>query len=214
MAKLPKRQNEFKHTVIDFDPESTMNDLRKIVEGPGDIDFSDRAVIACLHFKSQGFISDIVCRPCFLKGYDSARSVASGAFMLSQISTHKPDNGDDEGSLHTVIYQTETSSGMEMKEEIYFQYHPHDSLAALRYLSLHTANVDPRIICMNPDLYWSIINFYGSITKALKLAGGQRLYDIGFGKHKLDVPKVLEIMELNPLHFSLQLSSSHQGPLC
>ena len=188
------------------DPESTMNDLKKIVEGPEDIDFSDHAVIRCVHFKDQGFLSDIVCRQCFLQGYERARAVASGAFMFSYDETFRSKKSGLE--FETVIYETETSSGLEMREEIYFLYPPDDFFAALRYLSLHSADVDPRMICMNPDLYWSIICFYGSITKALKEAGGQRFYEIGFGKHEVDTQKVT-ILPQSPMHLSSSLIEGH-----
>ena len=86
-----------------------------------------------------------------------------------------------------VMIETETDDGDRgICEERFFGYCKEEVNTALRYLSLHSADIDARMICINSDLYWSIIWYYGSITKALKEAGGQRLYEIGFGKHKVD----------------------------
>ena len=102
----------------------------------------------------------------------------------------------------TVIFEAEACLEFETRKENFYFYSSAEVKLTLRYLSLHSADVDPRMICMNPDLYWSIIIHYGSITKALKVAGGQRLYDIGFGGHDVD----FQIQHSS--RASLQLSSS------
>ena len=51
----------------------------------------------------------------------------------------------------------------------------------LKLLSLHpVVDLDPRMICLNPHLYWSVIWFFGSVTKALKEIGGDSLYNAVF----------------------------------
>ena len=47
----------------------------------------------------------------------------------------------------------------------------------MKLLSLHPADVDPRMICLNPRLYWSVIWIFGSVSKALKEIGGDQLYN-------------------------------------
>ena len=86
--------------------------------------------------------------------------------------------------FYSAIFETETPDGLKTKRENVYPHNPVEIDLVLRYLSVHSADVDPRMICMIPDLYWNIIWYHGSITKALKFAGGQRLYEIGFGKHR------------------------------
>ena len=198
----PKYRTQFDRFV---NPESPLNDLKRIVEGPGEIDLSDHALIRCIHSKEQGFVANDLCRTCFVQGYERTRAVASGAFMFSYEGAHRVPNGGD--LFCSVIYQAETSDGLEMKEDIYFLYPPDDALVALKYLSLHSADVDPRMICMNPDLYWTLIWSYGSITKALEAAGGQKLYDIGFGKH--EVHTQVNNSPQSQMHLSSSLIKGH-----
>ena len=86
--------------------------------------------------------------------------------------------------FYTVLFEAQTHEGFVIKRETFFPHQRSAILASLKYLSLHSADVDPRMLCINTDLYWTIIMRFGSITKALKIAGGQKLYDIGFGKHE------------------------------
>ena len=184
-----------------FNPEATLNDLNRIVEGPEEIDSSDHSIFPCDHFVNEGSVSVIICRPCFKEGYERARAVASGAFMISQ-DPIEHIFGNITLYFITVIFEAEACLEFETRKENFYFYSSAEVKLTLRYLSLHSADVDPRMICMNPDLYWSIIIHYGSITKALKVAGGQMLYDIGFGGHDVD----FQIQHSS--RASLQLSSS------
>ena len=181
-------------TAPSYDPESAMNDLKRIIKGPGEVEKSDHVLLGCRHshmekLNRQGSI----CRLCYAEGFERARAVASGAYCMSKnlcwyIDTTMPH--------FSVLYEIEDGKGQRMTEKVFLGYCKAEVTTALRYLSLHSADVDPRMIILNPDLYWSIVWYYGSITKALKEAGGQSLYEIGFGKHEIDVSK-----DMKKLHF-------------
>ena len=195
-----------------FDPEAAMNDLKRVTGGLLDIDYADHAWYFCSHFICDGEcpggclkLSREICRTCFTSGVDRVRAVASGAYCISLNAI------DDSNSMYKVIFEVEEENQNRLvKSEVFYGFCKTEVSTALRLLSVHSADVDPRMICLNQELYWSIIWIYGSVTEALKAAGGQRLYDIGFGEHQLldesyqyrmeweELQDFIELMEFTP----------------
>ena len=188
IAEGPKEIDSADHAFIDclhnfikyvtapcYDAEAPMNDLKRIAEGTKEIDSADHSIIDCLHSKTG-----VICRGCYHSGYQRVRAVASGAYCMTKNWTVQFDGRN--GTEHFGVIFGKEDGGVELEQ--FMGYGKTDINLVLRYLSVHSADVDPRMVCINPDLYWSIIWHYGSVTKALMEAGGQKLYDLGFGKQK------------------------------
>ena len=72
-------------TAPNFDPESSINDLRKLCEGIEDIDKADHTRYVCHHMMEDvRFAPRKVCPLCFRTGVDRVRAVASGAYCISK----------------------------------------------------------------------------------------------------------------------------------
>ena len=170
-----------------FNEESAMNDLRRVTSGLKDLEMTKRARYVCYHWIDHQSVTSspppakLICRACFMTGISRVRAVASQACFMS---VTRVDQRCKSGSQHTsfgVIFQKDNSG------ERVFECYPHvckeELTTILKLLSLHSADIDPRMLCFNPDLYWSIIWYYGSVTEALKQVGGERLLDKAFGPH-------------------------------
>ena len=174
-------------TAPNFDPEASLNDLKRVCEGIEDIDQADHTRYVCHHMKEDvQFAPRKVCQFCFTTGVDRVRAVASGAYCISK--NHVINNT---GLLSFgVIYQTERKyegeeNNLSTCHETFVSYCKEDISVILRLLSINSSDIDPRMICLDADIFWSIIWFYGSVTKALKEIGGEKLYNKGFGIHEV-----------------------------
>ena len=179
--KVTPNNETIKYVVAPEYGPDCIRDLKRVVEGPWSIDDSDHASYACEHLEYWNTVPVELCRKCYIQGLERVRAVASGAYCMSSNYTDKVDGY---WSRFSVIYEVEDEIDRIKRKEDFVGYCKEEIDSTLRLLSVHSADVDPRMISINPDLYWSIIWIYGSVTTALKEAGGQRLYEIGFGKHE------------------------------
>ena len=203
-----------------FNAEDSMNDLKKVVEGPEEIEKSDHARYGrCEHLRSQDSATGemkpifdqvflpmvVVCPVCFKNGTERVRAVASQAYCLSKNYVEKYG---EYSYYFSAIFEVEVEGRRKTKKERFLGYCQEEVDSILRLLSIHSADVDPRMICINLHLYWSIIWFYGSVTKALEEAGGQRLYNIGFGNHAVSESSMQDLMAMMQLQDNLKLDSN------
>ena len=192
-----------------FDEEATMKDLGRVTEGLQDLDSTKRARYDCSHWSNQRSpINDFpvpkkVCRGCFMTGMNRVRAVASQACFLSFDRINQRDNN----IVFGVIYQ-EDNYGKKMFE-VYHQSCKEEVSTALKLLFLHSADIDPRMICLNLDLYWSIIWYYGSVTEALRQVGGERMLSKAFGPH--DQFTEMELKYSSPLSYLDNSMGSYHG---
>ena len=125
-----------------------MKDLKWVAEGPDDLDNSDRARYFCKHWNRPNTPPPrTVCRACYQEGVERVRAVASQAVFIST----KRIEQRDESSLFGVNYQVNNSG--DKKFAVYQQCFKEEIVLILKLLSLHSADIDPRMLCLHPDLY-------------------------------------------------------------
>ena len=165
-----------------------LEDLERVARGPDEVDKANHARYACQHVADKYRPPREVCRLCYKQGMERVRAVASAAYCMSKTFTEKSGTNLESKSVfykYGVIYEVEHRGERRRIQENFMGYCKEEIDSVIKILSLHSADVDPRMICINPDFYWSVIWFYGSVSKALKEIGGQKLYNIGFGTHQL-----------------------------
>ena len=145
------------------------------------IDTTDHIRYGCHHIRDTYAPRTEICRICFHDGAKRVKAVSVGAYAISKdVVCAQP--GEPGIYCYGVVYQTSMEEKIE--KEKFIGYCKEEINTVLSLLSCHSADIDPRVICLNPDLYWSIIWYYGSVYTALESIGGKELQQKVFGKHK------------------------------
>jgi len=176
-----------KHTIRyslcpNFDLESTRKDLEMVCKGVKNIDFTNHIRYGCQHVKDTYAPPVEICRFCFWDGAKRVKAVSLGAYAISQDFVCADRTGSPEVFSYGVIYQTTNEENIE--REMFMGYCREEIDTVLFLLSESSVDIDPRVVCLNPHLYWSIIWFYGSVYRALDAVGGKQMQKKGFGTHQ------------------------------
>ena len=175
-----------KHTIRytlcpNFETAGSNRDLERVCQGLDDIDSSDHVRYGCHHLKNNYAPPTEICRICFDEGFKRVKAVSAGAYAISKDIVGYDEKGTSGLYYYGVIYQT--SKDQKLQKEMFVGYSKEEVNTILRLLSTHSADIDPRVVCLNQDLYWSVVWFYGSVYEAYYI-GGQKLQYKGFGTHK------------------------------
>ena len=172
---------ENKHSIryIDspnFNKEEAFNDLLKVNEGLESLSNTSFTQYICQHphtnLKHGG-----ICETCLQTGKDRILAVASQGYAISLNYVTKI-----QGTLvYGVIFQSDENK---IEYETFIPYAKQDINSIVRLLSFHSADIDPRLISLEKNIYWSIIWYFGSISNGLKVIGGNNLYNKAFSQRR------------------------------
>ena len=176
-----------KHTIRyslcpNFDLEPTRKDLEMVCKGLKDIDYTNHIRYGCKHVQDSYAPPEEICRICFRKGAKRVKAVSLGAYAISKDFVCADTSGSPKVFCYEVIYQESDKESIE--KEMFMGYCKEEINTVLYLLSENSVDIDPRVVCLNPCLYWSIIWFYGSVHKALDAVGGKQMQRKGFGPHQ------------------------------
>ena len=184
-----KSRTSIRYTTPDINLDNAMNDFKKICEGLDSLDKVKRARYDCEHWfkvekRKEASVTNL-CRMCFLEAVARVRAVASKAFLMS---TSRIEMETDNNFFGVIFQKNMLYDKSNLRRsctfEVFQTCSKEELIVVLKLLSVNSADIDPRMLCINASLYWSIIWYYGSITAALLDVGGEQMYKKAFfGPH-------------------------------
>ena len=147
--------NEEDNTVARIDPGVRMDAKAVFDQGYLQRLHHDQPMYSCEHVVMSIGNS---CTDCAQLARERILSVYENNFLFSEDESFT-------GSVYSVIYTLK--SGLK-KQDYFWNYGKYEVITAIRVMALQPMDLHPLQLAKDPDMYWPIVHYYGSVYSALK----------------------------------------------